>query len=65
MIQPVTAPMSYATAASGGYNQISNDFGGTVINVYGAEGQNVEDLADIVMDRIDTQYARVQRVWAR
>ena len=65
MIQPVTAPQSYAMAASGGYNQISNDFGGTVINVYGAEGQNVEDLADIVMDRMESQYARVQRTWAR
>lgn len=65
MIQPV-APQSYAMASgAGGYNQISNDFGGTVINVYGADGQSAEELADIVIDRMNDQYMRMSATWGR
>lgn len=65
MIQPV-APQSYAMASgANGYNQISNDFGGTVINIYGADGQSTEELADIVIDRMNDQYMRMSATWGR
>lgn len=35
-----------------------------VINVYGAAGQNIEDLADIVMDRMVTLYNRKRGAYA-
>ena len=65
MVVPM-APQSYAMASgSGSYNTISNDFGGTVINVYGADGQSTEELADIVIDRINDQYMRMSATWGR
>lgn len=39
-------------------------FGGVTINVYGAEGQDVNELADIVSRRIETQYQRIAGAWA-
>jgi hypothetical protein len=44
---------------------VRNDFGGTVINVYGTAGQDEEALAGMVMDRIETQYERISRAWGR
>ena len=36
----------------------SNTYGGTTINVYGAPGQDVSELADIVADKINADVAR-------
>lgn len=36
----------------------ANTFGDVNITVYGAQGQNVNELADIVMDKINTQFVR-------
>ena len=35
-----------------------------IINVYGAEGQNINDLAEIVSQKIAFGYDREQKVWA-
>lgn len=43
---------------------ISNTFGDTIINVYGAPGQDIEELADIIEDRINAKVAREEAVYA-
>ena len=62
-----TAPQSSGAAAAQASRSmsISNDFGGTVVNVYGGDGQDANDIADAVVNRINDNYERVQRVWAR
>lgn len=42
----------------------SNTFGDTIINVYGAPGQDIEELADIIEDRINAKVAREEAVYA-
>lgn len=42
----------------------SNTFGDTIINVYGAPGQDIEELADIIEDRINAHVAREEAVYA-
>lgn len=37
---------------------------GVVINVYGAEGQNVEELAEVISQKIAFGYTQEQAVWA-
>lgn len=49
-----------AESATGGYT----DYGGITLNVYGAEGQSVNDLADAVMDRIQMITDRKAEVYA-
>lgn len=41
-----------------------NNVGGISVNVYGAEGQSVDALADRVMDRINITLQNQGRVWA-
>lgn len=51
--------------ATGGANVAGATAGrGVVINVYGAEGQNVEELAEIVSQKIAFGYAQEQAVFA-
>ena len=49
---------------SGGWSSTSNTFGDTIINVYGAPGQDIEELADIIEDRINAKVAREEAVYA-
>lgn len=42
----------------------SNTYGGTTINVYGAPGQDVSELADIVADKINADVARKRGAFA-
>lgn len=42
----------------------SNTYGGTMINVYGAPGQDVSELADIVADKINADVARKRGAFA-
>lgn len=44
-------------------NNTNNTIGETVINVYGAPGQDVNELADIISERIAFRTARLQGVW--
>lgn len=55
-----------SSAFNSGMSTVNNlDYGGTVINVYGAEGQNVERLAEIVEQRLNVSYARQQAAFGR
>lgn len=58
----VQSAMGYFPA--GGGSSTSNTFGDTIINVYGAPGQDVEELADIIEDRINAKVAREEAVYA-
>ena len=60
MIQNPGFTPAYASGYGGGY--VNNmEYGGTVINVYGAEGQDVEELAEIVSDHISANISRMER----
>lgn len=57
---------SFGLEAMAGSGSTTNyDYGGTVINVYGAEGQDVNRLAEVVEERLNASYARRQAAWAR
>ena len=45
-------------------NNTTNNVGDTTINVYGAPGQDVNELAEIISEKIAFQTARIQNVWA-
>lgn len=45
-------------------NNTTMNYGGTTINVYGAQGQDVNELADIVMSRIDAEITKKEAVFA-
>lgn len=45
-------------------NSTTMNYGGTTINVYGAQGQDVNELADIVMSRIDAEITKKEAVFA-
>lgn len=42
----------------------NSNYGGVTVNVYAAPGQNVNDLADAVMDRIQHAVDQTEAVWA-
>lgn len=50
------------TATGNGKSGVAR--GGIIINVYGAVGQDVEELADIVSQKISFAYRQEQAVWA-
>jgi len=52
MVQPLTN------------NTTNQNYGGVTINVYGAAGQNVEQLADIIMDEIASATQRQEAAFA-
>lgn len=61
--------ISRAVQASFGYfpaggSSTTASFGDTVINVYGAPGQDVEDLAEEIADIIDAKVRQAQEVFA-
>lgn len=58
----VQSAMGYFHA--GGGSTTSNTFGDTIINVYGAPGQDIEELADIIEDRINAKVSREEAVYA-
>jgi hypothetical protein len=44
--------------------QNAYNYGGFTVNVYGAEGQDVNELADIVSEKINNAINRGGAVWA-
>ena len=58
MVSPLMHPINTTAASNQQWymgntsNQATTNYGGVNVNVYGAEGQDVEALADIVSDRI-------------
>lgn len=61
-IQHALSPMASVVPDTMGGGQYS--YGGFTINVYGAPGQSVQELADIVSDRINSAIASKQAVFA-
>ena len=61
-IQTALKPMANIVPDAFGGSQYS--YGGFTINVYGAPGQDVNALADIISDRINAQIARGRAVFA-
>ena len=55
-------PMSFGMSGSGSYKQMN--LGGVNITVNGAEGQNVQELADEIMFRMQTAVSRREAVFA-
>jgi cell division septum initiation protein DivIVA len=49
------------SSTSTNYN---NTFGGITVNVYGAPGQDVDELADAVADRFETIVQQKEAVFA-
>ena len=47
-------------------NQTTNTsyLGGMTVNVYGAAGQDVEELADLVADKVQAEIQRQEAVYA-
>ena len=45
-------------------NNTVTNLGGINLSVYGAQGQNVNELADVVMERIQTAVNQRGAVWA-
>ena len=62
------AAVGLGAGIAGGVNPAGrsyvNNVGGISVNVYGAEGQSVDALADKVMDRINISLQDSGRVWA-
>lgn len=62
------AAVGLGAGIAGGVNPAGrsyvNNVGGISVNVYGAEGQSVDALADKVMDRINITLQNQGRVWA-
>lgn len=52
---------SLAAMASGRGNMT---YGDTVLNVYGSQGQDVKKLADIVIGKLNNEYARRKAAWS-
>ena len=44
---------------------IKLNYGGVTINVYGAEGQSIQDLADEIEERINFGVARKTAAWTK
>lgn len=55
-------PMSFGMSGSGSYRQ--TNLGGVSITVNGAQGQNVQELADEIMIRMQTAVSRREAVFA-
>ena len=51
-------------AAEAGMRSESYTYGDVVVNVYAQPGQDVEELADIVSERIDQQIRRREAAFA-
>lgn len=56
--------MTANLSAGGGYGYGSTDNRSVVINVYGAEGQDVNELAEIISEKMAFQYRQEQMAWA-
>lgn len=52
------------TSDSGSASRYGMSGGGVVINVYGAEGQDVNELAEIISEKMAFQYRQEQMAWA-
>ena len=51
------------SSSNGKSGQSITDVGGVIINVYGAPGQDINDLADIIARKINQDVYRNQAVW--
>ena len=63
-IGQITTPTDRMNAAIAGMssgNSVTN--GDTVLNIYATPGQNTKELADIVIKRLNNEYARRKAAW--
>ena len=44
-------------------NTTNQNYGGVTLNIYGAPGQNVEELANLIMDEIGNATRRQEAAW--
>lgn len=63
IITPSVSPQMQGAVAGGGAAGSVFSPGAIVINVYGAEGQDVNKLADIVADKLETKIQQIEGVW--
>lgn len=69
-LRNVSANMSIAAAVTPGVGSAAaggmrtTNYGGVSINVYGAQGQDVSELADIVMEKMQSAVVRREAVYA-
>ena len=61
----IQTPVTFTPAYAGGYSEINNsyDYGGLTVNVYGSQGQDVNQLADLVSYKIDTSLNKMRRAF--
>lgn len=52
-----------AVAEGMGYGE-TNNYGGVTVNVYGAPGQDVEELADLIEERLTANVIRREAAWS-
>lgn len=62
---PLVPAMGFAGATGGGYGGTGSttNLGGITMHIYGAEGQDVNELAEIVMDKIETKVQQIGGAW--
>ena len=63
MTAAVRSAFGYVPAASSANNSVTNNYGGATVNVYGAPGQDVRELARIVEQKISRNVNRKGAVW--
>ena len=61
----VAAPNLMPVMAGAGGTVNNMDYGGTVINVYGAQGQDVNELAEIIERKMNANADKMVRAWGR
>lgn len=63
---PLVPAMGFAGGGAGGYGPAGSttNLGGITLHIYGAEGQDVNELAEIVMDKIETKVQQIGGTWA-
>ena len=42
----------------------TQNYGGVTLNIYGAAGQNIQELAEIIMDEMGNATRRQEAAWA-
>jgi hypothetical protein len=63
-IGPVTTPSDRMNAAISGLNGTTVTNGNTNLYIYGSQGQDVNQLADVVIKKLNNEYARRKAAWS-
>lgn len=64
MLSAARSSMELLTGSSAGATGYTANYGGVSINVYASEGQNVNELADVIMDKMQSAVRRREAVFA-